>query len=131
MNKNSRTSIETRCSFKSLDKLHKILQGVGLCVSPDLGGLQNLKVIENHFDRAIPAESFTSTPLRNDQRFGNLFRASNRFFSSKSEVPFEQDVEFWQGMDPTGKLKVYKGNLLHTVENVVEFKKLVTSPDGG
>ncbi|KAJ7677841.1 hypothetical protein DFH06DRAFT_1316636 [Mycena polygramma] len=61
------------------------------------------------------------------ERVGDMmdaFSASNRIFSSKVDVPTEQDNEFQPGVDPIKLLtKMKNGELIHAPDNIVTYFK--------
>ncbi|KAJ7927370.1 hypothetical protein B0H13DRAFT_1861367 [Mycena leptocephala] len=61
---------------------------------------------------------------------GNLFSASNRIFTLKSDSPTEQDNEFQLGVDPMRMLARKKtGDLIHAPDNIVKYFKRVAHKD--
>ncbi|KAJ7020368.1 hypothetical protein C8F04DRAFT_1196699 [Mycena alexandri] len=62
----------------------------------------------------------------------DLFAASNRIFTLKSDVPNEQDNTFQDGVDSSGLLhKLKRSDYIHAPENIVQyFRKKTPSGEG-
>ncbi len=61
---------------------------------------------------------------------GNLFSASNRIFTLKSDSPTEQDNEFQTGVDPMRMLARMKNtDLIHAPDNIVKYFRRVAHED--
>ncbi|KAJ6470780.1 hypothetical protein C8R47DRAFT_1325133 [Mycena vitilis] len=81
------------------------------------------------------AQHIAGVPFGNlvtkDAPDGPFLAANNRLFSSRSEVPTEQDNTFQDGVDAIGRLAKLKGaELIHAPENIVKYFRLINGTEG-
>ncbi|KAJ6522935.1 hypothetical protein DFH09DRAFT_1330302 [Mycena vulgaris] len=78
-----------------------------------------IAAVTDYFDQHLSGAELGSI-AEVDSSDGRLFSACNRFFTSKSDAPSEQDTEFQNGVDPLNVLRKLKANdLIHAPDNIV------------
>ncbi|KAJ6581758.1 hypothetical protein B0H19DRAFT_1061274 [Mycena capillaripes] len=116
-----------KCSARKAIFLNQHVEICGVKTATFEACVRMLQSIHQKFFQQIAGVPI-ATMVAREGPDGPYFAASNRLFTSRSDVPNEQDNVFEDGVDSVGQLAKLKGTeLIHAPDNIVKYYRISKS----
>ncbi|KAJ7027191.1 hypothetical protein C8F04DRAFT_1267335 [Mycena alexandri] len=119
------------CAPNKAQYLSQHIEICGAATSTFTESMANLQAVADRFEHQLAGIEIA--PMQEVARApDDIFVASNRIFTLKSDVPAEQDNFFQDGVDSAGLLhKLKRRDYIHAPENIVKYYRKKNSTNAG